>query len=347
MKKLKKNLLILPLISVLSLVGCSEKNNTDPLSRTELFMGTVVKISLYDNQNEAILTEAFDRIEEIESLVSINEADSQSELDKVNASAGIEAVKVSETTFNIVEKGIEFSKLSNGSFDITVGPLVKLWSIGLEGAKVPTLDEINSVLPLIDYTDVELNKDDSTIFLKNSGMIIDLGSIAKGYAADEVSKILTENNVTSAIIDLGGNVYAHGIKPSGDDWKIGIQNPFNDRGSILGVLEVKDKTVVTSGIYERYLEDDGTKYHHLLDPKTGYPFDNEIVGISIIADKSVDADALSTTTFSKGLVDGFNFIESLDNVDAIFIDKDYNVYLTDGIKNFEIDNSDFKLSSIK
>ena len=347
MKKLKKNLLILPLISVLSLVGCSEKNNTDPLSRTELFMGTVVKISLYDNQNEAILTEAFDRIEEIESLVSINEADSQSELDKVNASAGIEAVKVSETTFNIVEKGIEFSKLSNGSFDITVGPLVKLWSIGLEGAKVPTLDEINSVLPLIDYTDVELNKDDSTIFLKNSGMIIDLGSIAKGYAADEVSKILTENNVTSAIIDLGGNIYAHGIKPSGDDWKIGIQNPFNDRGSILGVLEVKDKTVVTSGIYERYLEDDGTKYHHLLDPKTGYPFDNEIVGISIIADKSVDADALSTTTFSKGLVDGFNFIESLDNVDAIFIDKDYNVYLTDGIKNFEIDNSDFKLSSIK
>ena len=346
MKKLKKNLLIFPLISLFLLVGCSKGSNIDPLSRTEFFMGTVVKISLYDNQNEAILTEAFNRIEEIESLVSINTVDSQSELDKVNASAGIKPVEVSDTTFNIVEKGLEFSKLSEGSFDITVGPLVKLWSIGLEGAKVPTLTEINEVLPLINYNDVELDKVNNTIFLKNPDMIIDLGSIAKGYAADEVSKILSENNVSSAIIDLGGNIYAHGIKPSGDNWKIGIQNPFTDRGSIIGVHEVKDKTVVTSGIYERYIEEDGVKYHHLLDPKTGYPFDNEIAGISIIADKSIDADALSTTVFSKGLVDGFNFIESIENVDAIFIDRDYNVYLTDGIKNFEVDNSDFKLSTI-
>ena len=176
--------------------------------------------------------------------------------------------------------------------------------------------------------------------------MIDLGSIAKGYAADEISRILTENNVNSAIIDLGGNIYAHGIKPSGQDWNIGIQNPFSTRGDIIGVLKVKNKTVVTSGIYERYIEKDGVKYHHLLNPNTGYPFENNIAGVSIITDKSIDADALSTTVFAKGLEEGLKFVETLPNVDAIFITKDNKVYITNGIRDsFTLENEDFTLEN--
>lgn len=346
MLKFKNLFFPLLLILITTLIGCN-KNTTstsEPISRTELFMGTVIKITLYDSNDSTILDKAFDKVAEIESLVSINE--SGTELDKVNDFAGISPVEVTSTTYEIVEKGLEYSKLSNGDFDITIGPLVKLWNIGLDGAKVPTQEEINSVLPLIDYNLLELNEEDNTIFLKNKGMMIDLGSIAKGYAADEISRILTEDNVNSAIIDLGGNIYAHGIKPSGQAWNIGIQNPFNTRGDIIGVLKVKNKTVVTSGIYERYIEKDGIKYHHLLNPNTGYPFENNIAGVSIVTDKSTDADALSTTVFAKGLEEGLKFVESLSNVDAIFITKDNKVYITDGIRDsFTLENQDFTLEN--
>lgn len=346
MLKLKKLFLPLILIFVTTLIGCNKNttSNSKVLSRTELFMGTVVTITLYDSDDSAVLDKAFDRVAEIESLVSIN--DSGTELDKVNNSAGISPIEVTPTTLKIVEKGLEYSKLSNGDFDITIGPLVKLWSIGLDDAKVPTKEEIDSVLPLIDYNLLELDAENHTIFLKNKNMMIDLGSIAKGYAADEISRILTENNVNSAIIDLGGNIYAHGIKPSGKDWNIGIQNPFSTRGDIIGVLKTKNKTVVTSGIYERYIEKDGIKYHHLLNPHTGYPFENNIAGVSIITDKSIDADALSTIAFAKGLEDGLKFVEELPNVDAIFITKDNKVYITNGIRDsFNLENEDFTLEN--
>ena len=153
-----------------------------------------------------------------------------------------------------MKKGIEYSKLSNGLFDISVGPIVKLWSIGLPEAKVPTQEEIHERLPLIGYNDIELNDTDRTIYLKRKGMIIDLGGIAKGYTADVISDILTEEGVNSAIINLGGNIFAHGKKPNGDEWKIGIQDPFSERGGIIGTLVTSNKSIVTSGIYERYIE---------------------------------------------------------------------------------------------
>ena len=344
MNKFKTLLLSLVLIITTLLTSCAKENdkNTDPISRTELFMGTVVRITIYDSTDESILDKAFNRVAEIESLVSINE--DGTELDEVNANSGLQPIAVSDTTYTIVKKALEYSKLSNGDFDLTIGPLVKLWSIGLEGEKVPTQEEIDSVLPLINYKNVELDDNNKTIYLKEKGMIIDLGSIAKGYAADEISKILTENNVNSAIIDLGGNILAHGMKKSGDLWKIGIRNPHTDKGGIIGILKVKNKTVVTSGIYERYIEKDGVQYHHLLNPNTGYPFDNNIAGVSIITDKSIDADALSTTVFAKGIDEGLKFVESLDNVDAIFISKDDKVYITSGIKDsFSLDDDSLTL----
>jgi thiamine biosynthesis lipoprotein len=175
-------------------------------------------------------------------------------------------------------------------------------------------------------------------------MIIDLGAIAKGYAADEVSKVLKENAVEHAIINLGGNVFAMGKNFDGDLWKVGIQDPFSQRGDIIGMIEVENKSIVTSGIYEKYFEKDGKKYHHILNTSTGYPCDNSIAGVSIVSEKSIDGDAISTSVFSLGLEDGMKFINTIPGVECIFITKDKQVYITTGLKdNFKITNEEFTL----
>lgn len=344
-KSLKRlALFILLIFSLNFFTGCSKNNkDTSPLSRTESIMGTVVKITLYDSQDLKVLDKAFERVREIEKSVSINQEGTL--LDKVNDFSGIEPVKVDNDTFEIVSKGIDYSKLSNGLFDITIGPLVKLWSIGLPEARVPSKDEIDKVLSYINYENIELNESDKSIFLKESNMIIDLGGIAKGYAADEISKVLTENNVNSAIIDLGGNVYTHGTKITGEDWNVGIQNPLSTRGDVLGTIKVSNKSIVTSGIYERFIEQDGVKYHHILNPKTGYPYDNNISGISIISDKSIDGDALSTSVFAMGVENGLKFIECQPNIEAIFVTTDKKIYLSSGmIDLFNLTNPEFEIA---
>ena len=336
---------LLLIFSLTILIGCSNNNKVvEPLKESELLMGTVVTVSLYDKQDQAILDKVFAKVKELESILSINEAGTL--VDKINEEAGINPVKVDDDTYTIIKKGIEYSELSNGLFDITVGPIVKLWSIGLPEAKVPTQAEIDEKLPLIGYNDIELNDEDKTVYLKRKDMIIDLGGIAKGYTADVISNILTEEGVKSAIIDLGGNIFAHGKKVNGDDWRIGIQDPYSDRGDKVGVITVSNKSVVTSGIYERYIEKDGVKYHHILSPLTGYPYENEIAGITIVSDKSVDGDALSTSVFAMGVEEGMNFVNSIEGIDAIFITKDNKVYITNGLKgNFSLTNESFTLEN--
>lgn len=355
MNNIKKILVMLILlIFSVSMVACTKNDNqnipkdnnskvsSDPISETNFFMGTVVKISLYDKKDPNIISRGFDRIKQIENEVSINIQGT--ELDKVNNSAGKSPVKVKDDTFTITQKGLEYSKLTQGSFDITVGPIVKLWSIGLPEAKVPAQAEIDEKIKLVGHEDLQTNEKDKSIFLKRKGMLIDLGAIAKGYTADAVAEVLKEEGVKSAIIDLGGNILALGTKPDGNLWRIGIQNPFEPRGEITGTIEVENKSIVTSGIYERFIEKDGKKYHHILNPFTGYPYDNEIAGVTIVSDKSIDGDALSTSVFSKGLKDGMDFIEKIQGVEAIFVTKDKKVYVTKGLKDiFKITNDEFSL----
>lgn len=335
--------LLIGFFLIFSLIGCNDnKDNAKPLSKTEYFMGTVVTVTLYDNKDEKIINKAFEEVKKIEQLVSINM--DGTELDEVNNNAGIKAVKVSDDTYNIIKKGLEYSNLTDGSFDITIGPIVKLWSIGLPEAKVPTSNEINDKLQYINYKDVELNDSEKTVFLKKPGMIIDLGAIAKGYTADVIANILKEEGVNKAIIDLGGNIYALGEKSENTPWKIGIQNPDQSRGEIIGSITVQNKSIVTSGIYERFIEENGKKYHHILSPKTGYPYDNDIAGVTIISDKSIDGDALSTSVFSMGVQKGLEFVNSQPNIEAIFITKNQEVYLTKGAHElFKLTNEDFKI----
>lgn len=339
---------ILSLIGVIFLTACSQdssKESTTPLSRTEFLLGTVTTISLYDHQSEEILDLAMDKLKKLEDTLSINKTSTL--IDEINDAAGIRPVIVDEDTYNVIEKGLSYSKLTNGAFDITVGPIVKLWNIGFPEARIPSSSEIEAALPLVGFDKVILNPDDSSVYLTEPGMRLDLGGIGKGYAADEIAKLLKEQGVEHAIIDLGGNVYTLGNKPGDQLWTVGVQDPFNPRGKVIGRLKTANKSIVTSGIYERYVEDEaGNKYHHILNPKTGYPYENQIAGVTIISDYSIDGDALSTAVFAMGIEEGLEFVETLDGIDAIFITLDSKVYITEGLKdNFTLSNDSFTMAN--
>ncbi|MBZ9687684.1 FAD:protein FMN transferase [Clostridium estertheticum] len=333
-------------ILAIMLTACSKKvvEPVEPISGTEFLMGTVCTIKIYDKSSTKVLDKAFKRIGEVENTMSINKE--KSEVIDINNAAGEKPIKISDGTMEVLKEGLKFAALTDGKMDITVGPLVKLWGIGTDAARVPSKEEIQVKKALIGYKNLILDEKNKTAFLKNKGMIIDLGAIAKGYTADEVSQVLKENDVEHAIINLGGNVFAMGKNVTGTPWKIGIQDPFTQRGDIIGMIEVENKSIVTSGIYERYFEKDGKKYHHILSTSTGYPCDNSIAGVSIVSTKSIDGDALSTSVFSLGLEDGMKFINTMPGVEAIFITKDKQVYITPGLKNnFKITDAAFTLKN--
>ncbi|WP_432663776.1 FAD:protein FMN transferase [Wukongibacter baidiensis] len=348
--KRKTIALLFMVMSVLLIVSaCSskiEEPKNEPVSKTEFVLGTVATIKIYDDVDtsvkEDVFNKVFSRLREVEDKMTIN-AES-SEVISINSNAGKDFIKVSEDTLYVIKRGKYFSEISKGRFDISIGPLVKLWNIGTEEAKVPSKEEIEDKKALVDYNKVVLNEADSEVILKDEGMVLDLGGIAKGYGADAVVEILKENNIKHAIINLGGNVFAYGNKIDGTPWKVGVQNPKSSRGEYLGIAKVVNQTVVTSGIYERFFEEEGNRYHHILDTDTGYPVENNLTGVSIIADSSIDADSLSTAVFALGLEEGMKFIEEIDTADAVFVTKDSEVYVTSGLKEkFELTDSNFKL----
>lgn len=336
------SLVITAAIVLLCFSACDNKVEKQPLSKTDIFMGTACTVKIFDNPEEKYIEEAFEKIKEIEDKMSINKEDS--ELIQVNNSSGKNPVKVSDESYYVIKKGKEFSALSEGKFDITIGPLVKLWGIGTENARIPSNNEIEEKKSLIDYNNIELDEDNKKVYLKKEGMVIDLGGIAKGYTADVIKDQLIKNGVNKAIINMGGNILTIGNKMNGEPWNIGIQDPFNPRGEYLGIISVTDKSVVTSGIYERFLEYEGKRYHHILNPFTGYPWESDLAGISIISEKSIDGDALSTTVFSMGVEKGLEFIEQLENIEAIFVTKNNKVFLSSGIsENFKLSNEKYKI----
>lgn len=344
---LKENkwLIVVALIIVLFIgYRVINSNSDEPVEKTNYLMGTIVKLTIYDNKDEDVFEDAFGIIRNIENKMSLNIADSETNV--INKNAFNKRIPLSQEMNFILGKSIKYSKLSDGHFDVTVGPIVKLWGIGSEDAKVPSQSEIKDAISHLGYKSMDLNKDG--ISLTKPNMLIDLGAIAKGYAADQVADYLRSQNIDRAIIDIGGNLYVLGSKDAETPWSVGIQNPFNEtRGDFLGTVAVSDQSVVTSGVYERYLEKNGKKYHHILDPFTGYPVENELMSVSIISDESIDGDALSTSVFSLGLEKGYELIESLDGVDAIFVTKDKNVYLTPNAKTiFKLNNKNFKINDL-
>jgi thiamine biosynthesis lipoprotein len=347
-KKLKQKIIIVMVLISLafSISGCQEEKqeviNNTKISSSEFLLNTHVTITLYGTEDETLFSEIFGEIERLEKLLSVHIEGS--DLDLIKENAGIKPVKVSEDTIKIMEKSIKYSKLTNGLFDITSGPLIDLWGIGTESERIPSLEEINSAVKLIDYEKIKIDKENTTVFLEEKGMIANLGAIAKGYIADKIEEKLQDLGVKSAIINLGGNVQLIGGKPDGTLFRIGIQDPDETRGGNIGVYTGKDVTIVSSGDYERFFIKDGVRYHHILNPKTGYPVETEIKSVSIITDESFEADALSTSVLLSGWEKGIEMVENLENVEAIFINKNHEVYVTNGLNNsFEFNSDNYKL----
>lgn len=303
-----------------------------PMGETFFIFDTVVNVKIYDDRATR------QHFNEIEALLNdidgkISRTLESSEIYQVNSHSGKSPVEVSNETFELIEKALDYAKRTDGKFNPAIGNLVTLWNIGHEGAKVPDADLIEAAKALSDYHLIELNKETHEIYLQKEGMAIDLGSIGKGYAADAIYEYLETQGFSSAIIDLGGNIYAMGNKPGGKLWNIGIQDPGKERGNSIGTIQVADKTIVTSGIYERFFIEDGKLYQHILDPGTGYPVDNGISSVTIVTKHSTDADALSTSLFVLGIEDGLKFIEDTPDTEALFISKEKKLYATSGFKD--------------
>ncbi len=240
---------------------------------------------------------------------------------------------VSELLYKILEKGLYYSEMSDGNFDITIEPESSLWNFTAENPEVPEHNQIKTAAKLVNYHNAELK--DKKLILKVAGMGIELGAIAKGFIADDLKKYLESNGVTSGTVNLGGNVLCIGRRADGEPFHIGIQQPFADRNEIITAINADGVSVVSSGIYERYFMQDEKIYHHILNPSTGYPYDNGLVAVTIVSEKSVDGDALSTTCFALGLDKGMELVNSLDNVYALFITEDEELYYSKGFKEME------------
>ena len=334
--------ILMALAAVLFFSACAPRAQGE-ISRTDYILGTVCSVRLIEGGSAKTNDEIFERLRQIEDRMSANK--DGTEIAAVNAAAGGAPVRVSADTFYVISKALDYAKLTQGGFDPTVGPLVKLWNIGSEGAKVPPKEAIAAAVKLIDYRKVELNPENLTVRLKSPGMRLDLGAIAKGYSADEVASICERHRVKAAVVDLGGNVLVYGAKKDGSPWRVGVQDPKSDRGEYLGLVTGKNMTVVTSGIYERFFIENGVRYHHILDTKTGYPATNSLVSVSIVAERSIDADGLSTSVFALGLENGMKLVKSLPGVNAIFVDDKNRVFLSPGAnKIFSLTNKDYTLS---
>lgn len=322
---------------LLTSVGCNKA--PQKVVKTDFLMDTLMELTAYGPNGQKAVDDAMERIKEIDSMMSVSSK--TGDIYKINEAAGKQPVKVSPETRYVVETAQHYSQLSDGAFDITIGPLVNLWGIGKK-EDVPPLSAIKAAQKLIDYKKLELDASAGTIGLPQEGMSIDLGAIAKGYAGDEAAKVFKKYDIKSGILNLGGNIVVVGTRPDGKPWRVGIQNPFKPTGNYVAVVEEENKAVVTSGVYERYFIKDGKRYHHILDPFTGYPADNGLVSVSIITDKSIDADALSTTTFILGPQKGMELIEKLPGVEGIMITADKKIMVSSGLKGkVDIVDKDF------
>ena len=334
MKK-KETRTFLALLAVIFL-GCAaalllRPKKTEPISRSDFLLNTFVTVTLYDTEEESLLDSCIELCRTYENRFS--KTISTSEIYRMNHRKPEETTfTVSPETADMIREGLEYSRLSDGAFDITIEPLSSLWNFTSGEAIIPEDSEIQNAAAKVDYRNLVLKG--NTLTFLSPDTTIDLGSIAKGFIADRLKEYLVSQGVKSAIINLGGNVLCIGEQPNGSPFRIGLQAPFEERNTIYANLEINDLSVVSSGVYERHFVVDGKNYHHLLNPKTGYPYDNGLISVTILSPRSVDGDALSTTCFSLGLDKGLDLVNSMDGIYAFFMTEDKEVHYSDGAKSF-------------
>lgn len=330
--------LILMLLTTLLFSGCSRQSSK--ISKTGFYFDTFITVTLYGTDEERYLDDCFSLAGQYEKKLSNTVKDS--EISKINQADGA-FVTVSDDTLALIKDGISYGTLSDGRFDITIGTLSDLWNFSkiaenlksedneADPSVVPSDSEIQKARAHVNYKNIEVKG--NQVRLKDPEAKLDLGGIAKGYIADQMRALLRKKGITTGVISLGGNVLTLGEKPDHSNYTIGIQKPFAESGTSLGTLKVKDASVVSSGIYERYYRVGKTLYHHILDPSTGYPVRNNLYQVTIISKISMDGDALSTTCFSLGLKEGLQLIEQTPDVEAIFVSDDGTITCSSGINS--------------
>lgn len=327
MKKKLCVLLSFFLVLICSLNGCGKA--TGPITKTGFYFDTVISITIYDSSKEYTLEHCLELAAHYESLFSPTLEGS--DIWNINHSKGTPVTVDAETAF-LIEKALSYASLTDGLLNPAIAPLTSLWDFSSEAIAdthtVPADKDIREKLKHTDYKKILL--EDKTVRLLDEQASIDLGCIAKGYIADKLKEYLQEEQVQSALINLGGNVLAVGNKPDTSPFVIGIQKPFAESGTAATTVSISDSSAVTSGIYERYFEQNGTLYHHILDPQTGYPVANDLASVTILSPSSTDGDALSTSCLLLGPEKGMELIESLPNIEALFITKDGELHYSSG-----------------
>lgn len=338
MKKFKIYVTLATVLVISLFSGCASKEKS--ISKTGFYFDTIITITLYGTDNEKYIDSCFSLAKDYERKFSNTIEDS--EVSQINSSAG-KYVTVSDETVELLQDGLKYGEISDGKFDITIGKLSELWNFSeiaknlktenneTDASVLPDDDNIKAAVSHVNYKSVKIRGND--VKLIDSDAKIDLGGIAKGYIADKMRQYLTKEGITKGVISLGGNVLTLGPKADDMPYTIGIQKPFSETGTSLGELKVKDASVVSSGIYERYYRVDDKLYHHILDTRTGYPVTNNLYQVTIISKSSMDGDALSTTVFALGAKEGMDLIEKNDGIEAIFVTEDGKIHCSSGIGN--------------
>lgn len=335
-KKYRKTLF--PLIGILFSVFCilyscspAKERGSKVYKETRTSIYTIVTITVSsDSETKAqkAIGAAFKEIERISKLLNFYSEDSEVSL--INRHAGERPVKVSSETLEIVSKALYTAENTDGGFDITVGHVVKLWDF--QNKIMPDKNVIKEKLKATGYKNIVLDREQSTVFLKKKGMQIDLGGIIKGYIADKVADVLKKNGIKAGIVSAAGDIKTFGTKPDGSLWKVGIKNPRQkgDNNEIIAVVDLSDMAISTSGDYEKFFIKDGIRYHHILNPETGYPA-SECQSVTVITRDAVFTDAFSTGIFVLGPKKGMEVLTRL-GLDGIIVDKDGRISITEGIK---------------
>lgn len=325
--------LLIVLFIIMSLVN---QLNNKSIHQTYFYLGTIIDITLYGTNDSEDLKEVSELIHHYDLLLDRNKE--TSDIYKLNRD---KSSTVDPATYEILEKALSYGKISEGYFDISINPIVILWGIGTATEQVPLEDEIDAVLDYVDYQKVYL-EDEYHVRL-DPNTTIDLGGIAKGFIADEIVRTLKDKGIKRGLINLGGNVFALGNSPDKLPWNIGIRHPETDHNGVLLSIGLENKSVVTSGITERYFEENGQLYHHIFNPFTGYPIENDILSLTVITNKSIDGDALSTSLFALGSDKAFELLSTLDDVQLIIVTKNKEILVSSSLKAVTILDDTYKL----
>ena len=320
---MKKHFISAMLSALLFLTGCSAESSPEPVQGTFFAMDTVMDFTIYGESG--LIDQSESLIASLESLVSVTDANS--ELYAINQTgSGTLTGKAS----SLMEQALEICRRTDGALDLSIYPIVRAWGFTTGSYQVPDEAEIQALLPLVDYRKIQYDAADGDVTLPE-GMEIDLGSVAKGYAGQLAAQMLREHGVQSALLNLGGNVQTVGAKPDGSPWQIGIKDPQGEDAMM--VLSVEDQAVVTSGGYERYFEQDGQTYWHIMDPSTGHPADSGLISVTIVGNEGVVCDGLSTALFVMGLEKAADLWAQSDDFEAVFVTASGEVYITEGLRD--------------